>query len=335
MPKTVTQEADEKNKNWLKILALGRYAPTPHNTQWYFVHPIDDTTAEVGIDSSIQLPYTDPDDQFRFTGLGVFVRHLELSAEAVGFALEIEFNTTDANFPVTARITSINPPNEHLAKLITQRRTSRLAYQKHPISDDACHTLTSLSDAKLIVHVSSKDEIVESVLDLNNKVLLNDLQHKGVGDELDRWTRYTKRSQSKHRSGFTPATLGVPAWKAWLVLHMRKIMLLGPMKKWLTSQYFEQNTAGTVGWLYGPLDTQQNQYDAGRFMMDLWMSVTELGYYMQPYGSIITNTAARLVFLQEVGQKETDGNMVWLAFRIGISNKPAASPRRSIEEFIR
>ena len=60
---------------WPSILELGRLAPTPHNTQWYFVRVIDSQTARVCIDDSIAIPFTDPNDQFRYTGLGVFARH--------------------------------------------------------------------------------------------------------------------------------------------------------------------------------------------------------------------------------------------------------------------
>lgn len=322
-------------ENWLTILELGRYAPTPHNTQWYFLHPINDKTAKVGIDSSIQLPFTDPADQFRFTGLGVFVRHLELAAQAVGFNLETEFNVSDKQYPVTVRIVAKRPRDSKLPNILTNRQTSRLAYKKEAISDEAIIALEKLTDGKNSAHISTSESVVTSILNLNNQVLLNDLQDKGVGNELDNWIRYSKQAQVEHPSGFTPDTLATSAWKLWLVFKFRKVMLIGPFKKWLTSQYFKQNMTATVGWLYGPLATRQNQYDAGRYMMDVWIKVTELGYYMQPYGSIITNNEARSSFLADIKQDEENGNMVWLAFRIGSSAKPAQSPRKSKQEYIR
>ncbi len=323
------------HKDWLTILELGRYAPTPHNTQWYFLHPLDDTTAKIGIDTTIELPHTDPDDQFRFTGLGVFARHLELAAEATGYKLELTLNADNEEYPVTVRIVAEQESDTNLARLIERRQTSRLAYQKEKISDEAILAFTALTNTTNSVHISTDERIVNSVLHLNNKILLNDLQDKGVGDELDHWIRYSKSSQVKQPTGFTPDTLAASAWKVWLVFQFRSIMRVGPIKKWLTSQYFKQNTTATVGWLYGPLTTRQNQYEAGRFMMDFWMKVTEHGYYMQPYGSIITNQEARSIFLQDIGQVENNDNMVWLAYRVGKSKKPAVSPRKTIQEYIR
>src|SRR5436190_442142 len=127
MPQLATDAPAADFADWSAILELGRYAPTPHNTQWYFIHPLNSTTAKVCIDETIKLPFTDPDDQFRFTGLGVFVRHLELAAQATGFTLKANFNADDARYPVTVSITGRQPAHKKLADLIQQRQTSRLA----------------------------------------------------------------------------------------------------------------------------------------------------------------------------------------------------------------
>lgn len=321
--------------NWENILELGRYAPTPHNTQWYFLHALDEETAKIGIDNLIRLPHTDPDDQFRFTGLGVFVRHLELAAKAVGFSIESSFSMSDEQYPVVVRIIAKQSPNNAILKLIKKRQTSRLAYKEKPINDEAIEALCQLTDNKNSVHISTDKKVINSVLELNNRVLMNDLRKKGIGNELNDWIRYSKRAQIKYQNGFTPETLATPAWKVWLVFKFRHIILIGPLKKWLTNHYFKQNRTSTVGWIDGPLKTPQEQYDAGRFMMEVWMKVTEYGYYMQPYGSIITNPEVRNIFLDDIGQSEKNGNMVWLAFRIGLSSKPAQSPRKNIKEYLR
>ena len=79
---------------WRSILELGRLAPTPHNTQWYLVRVVDSRTAHVCIDESIAIPFTDPNDQFRYTGLGGFTRHLETAARAAGFELHDVLTTS-------------------------------------------------------------------------------------------------------------------------------------------------------------------------------------------------------------------------------------------------
>ena len=109
---TTANLAERAADAWPSILELGRLAPTPHNTQWYFVRVIDSETARVCIDDSIAIPFTDPNDQFRYTGLGVFARHLELAASAAGFELQTTFDELDGTGPVVARIVGVEHRTE-------------------------------------------------------------------------------------------------------------------------------------------------------------------------------------------------------------------------------
>src|SRR3712207_1105685 len=118
---------------WRSILELGRLAPTPHNTQWYRLHVVDSRTAHVCIDESIAIPSTDPHDQFRDVGLGVFTRHLELAARATGFELHTTFDEAGAQGRVVARIVGRRPPAEALAALRRTRGTSRFASGDEPV----------------------------------------------------------------------------------------------------------------------------------------------------------------------------------------------------------
>ena len=69
--------------------------------------------------------------------------------------------------------------------------------------------------------------------------------------------------------------------------------------------------------------------------MDAWITLTEHGYYLQPYGSIITDDAARARLLREIGIDEAPGEMVWMIFRAGTSSPPPRSLRKPTEEYLR
>jgi hypothetical protein len=320
---------------WSSILDLGRLAPTPHNTQWYFVRVIDSQTARVCIDDSIAIPFTDPNDQFRYTGLGVFTRHLELAASAAGFQLETTFDELDGTGPVVARIVERRAPDGALAARLRRRRTSRFAYGAEPVSEGAISAVQAVGDRRTSLTMTTEPRIVTAVLELNNEILLADLEHEGTSRELDHWIRYTKRSRRRFRSGFTPASLAAPAWKIWLVFRLRSLLRFGVVRRWLTNGYLAQNRAASVGWIYGPLATCGDQFQAGRILMDAWITLTEHGYYLQPYGSIITDEAARARLLREIGFDEAPGEIVWMIFRAGTSSPPPQSLRRPIEEFLR
>jgi hypothetical protein len=323
------------NSVWEKILKLGRLAPTPHNTQWYFIKPLDEQRALVGIDSNIRIPFTDPEDQFKFTGLGVFVRHLHYAAVASGFDLEYTLQLDNDQYPVALKVRENGRSDKKIEKLLIDRQTSRLPYQQTPISEEASTAISLVEGGKNFVVISSDEHIVRAVIALNNDVLFEDLKKKSISNELSRWIRYSKKSQRQHRDGFTPKTLGVAGWRVWLLFQLRSISTMSYIRTILSKQYFAQNQAASVGWIQGPLKTKKEQFDAGAYMMDVWLKCTEYGYYIQPYGSIITNNHARMNLLMKISIQETEETMVWLAFRVGISTKPARSPRKNVEEFIR
>src|SRR5215207_7986656 len=289
---------------WRSILELGRLAPTPHNTQWYFVHVVDSETARVCIDESIAIPFTDPNDQFRYLGLGVFVRHLELAARAAGFELHTMFDDLDASGSVVARIVRRRPVDEALSVLLRTRQTSRFAYGDDPVSAAAIKAVQAITDRRSTLTITTDPRLVQAVLELNNEILLADLQDKGTSRELDSWIRYTERSRRRHQNGFTPASLASPAWKIWVVFRLRSLLRFPIVRRWLTAQYLAQNRASTVGWISGPLATHDDQFRAGRTLMDAWMTLTEHGYYLQPYGSVITDDGARARLLRMIGVDE-------------------------------
>ena len=320
---------------WRTILEFGRLAPTPHNTQWYRVHVDDGRTAHVCIDESIAIPFTDPEDQFRYVGLGVFSRHLEVAARAAGFELQTTFDDLDPAGPVIARIAGRQPVDEALAVLLRTRRTSRLAYGDEPLSSAAIRDVQAISDRRTTLAITTDSGIVQAVLELNNEILLADLQDKGTSRELDSWIRYTERSRRRHQNGFTPASLATPAWKIWLVFRLRSLLRFTVVRRWLTTQYLTQNRAASVGWISGPLGTHQDQFRAGRTLMSAWITLTQHGYYLQPYGSIITDDAARARLLRIIGVNEAPGELVWMIFRAGTSSPPPRSLRKPVEEYLR
>ena len=299
------------------------------------MHVVDSGTARVCIDESIAIPFTDPNDQFRYTGLGVFTRHLEMAARAAGFELQTTFDDLDAAGPVVARIVGRRPVDEALSGLLRTRRTSRFAYGDEPVSAAAIRAVQAITDGRNTLAITTDPGLVQAVLELNNEILLTDLQDKGTSSELDSWIRYTERSRRRHQNGFTPASLATPAWKIWLVFRLRSSLKFAVVRRWLTTQYLAQNRAASVGWISGPLETHHDQFQAGRTLMDAWITLTEHGYYLQPYGSIITDDAARARLLRTIGVDEAPHELVWMIFRAGTSSPPPRSLRKPVEEYVR
>ena len=195
--------------------------------------------------------------------------------------------------------------------------------------------MRALGDHDTSLTITTDPRIVAAVLELNNECLIDDLEDDGTSKELERWIRYTRRSRRRFRNGFTPASLVTATWKIWLVFRLRPLLRFGVVRRVLTTQYLAQNRAASVGWIYGPLESRRDQFQAGRILMDAWITLTEHGYYMQPYGSIITDDAARMRLSREIGMDERAGEIVWAVFRAGTSSPPPRSLRKPTEDYLR
>jgi hypothetical protein len=84
-----------------------------------------------------------------------------------------------------------------------------------------------------------------------------------------------------------------------------------------------------MGFLCGPFWAPRDAFSTGQLLMRFWLECTRLGYHLHPYGNLVTNRpcAARLQTLTGLAD-------VWLTFKIGRSDSPPASHRRSLEEVL-
>ncbi len=63
--------------------------------------------------------------------------------------------------------------------------------------------------------------------------------------------------------------------------------------------------------------------------MRFWLETAKQNLYLHPYGNMVTNKRAA-----EWLQKETTVPDIWLIFKIGYSQEPPKSYRRSVEEIL-
>ncbi len=75
---------------WTKLLETAIHAPSPHNVQPWRIKIIDDTNAELYIDSRRTLPKEDVTGSFIILTMGMFIEALKILAAPRGFQLSYE-----------------------------------------------------------------------------------------------------------------------------------------------------------------------------------------------------------------------------------------------------
>jgi len=128
------------------------WAPSPHNTQPWLVHPLSDTEAELYVPAERTLPDTDQTGAFMTSALGIFVEALDVAASAEGLAVEAEpffpkLGADSDERPLFARLRLVERHEQprFAAELLERRQTARGAYDGRPAGPDALAALQEIA----------------------------------------------------------------------------------------------------------------------------------------------------------------------------------------------
>ena len=333
---------------WTQLAAYARWAPSPHNTQPTRLRIVDDATAELYFVPARGLPVGDPRGRFTYLTFGIFSEILRIAAHARGYELHATFpggplydrqdvgprKVADLRLePRDAAIADLDPA------LVLRRRTNRLPYDGRPVPPLVLGQVRE--EARRFghtIHVSSERHEVEWVKELNRDVLYHDLEHDPYREELRSWLRLSRDDARRRHDGLTPETLALPGWLLTTVMRYHRVVS-APGLKHLTQRAYMQTMTGisTVGWIKGDFVDEQDWVRAGQLMTRVWLILTEHGIDWQPYGSVITNHAARAAMVDKLAITEGSGgrDMVWLLVRMGYATQaPTRSDRLSLSEVL-
>ena len=116
----------------------------------------------------------------------------------------------------------------------------------------------------------------------------------------------------------------------WLAFNAPWLLRMPLLSGWFRSRYRAQiGPVTTLGLLSGPFWDPRDAYPAGEFLARFWLECTRLGYYLHPYGNLVTNRPIAARVREATGVPD-----VWLAFKIGRSDVPPRSHRLSVEEIL-
>lgn len=335
-PEAAPAQIDDQARRrliWGPLADLARLAPTPHNTQPFRIQPLSDTEAAVLLLPERLLPEEDHGNRYMMMSTGIFARAMEIAGRARGLALEITPNVevdperlTEDAAPVvvaTVRITGQTAQETESARLLQNRKTSRLKYHRRPVSPAV---LASLSDlARCADHRFSHyndPRIVDHLLRQNAQSVVDNLQLTNETAELERWLRFGKTPTTG--DGMWEEPLNQKKWMTKLAFRFPwffKLPIVSHISKWI----YRRTMAGTchVGLLCGQFENSAaDLFATGRFFLDFWLEMQRHGVVMQPMGSMLTNASHSARVHEYFGVTDC-----WLAFRFGYSDDPPRAPR--------
>lgn len=328
------------------MLETAIYAPSPHNVQPWRLRIVSDDAADLLIEKHRTLPKEDPTGSFIILSMGLFIEALTIVASNGSLKLDFQFYRPLSEFTP-----------EHIAKaegellpfarlslsqgsagnsnydnvLFLTRRTSRISFKPQPIPDGIVETLSDLARAwgQTYKQITAAESI-EQILNRNIEALFEDLNNPGYHDEIVEWFRFTDRSARRTRDGLDYRCMNSSRISFWLAARLPQLLQLPVTRPMLKKIYRRQlGHVPTIGMLAGPFWQPESAFETGRFLMCFWLELAKHDLYIHPYGNMVTNRLAAEWCRQLLGVSQ-----IWLIFKIGFSDEPPQSYRRSVEEVV-
>ena len=335
--------------DWLSLLETAVRTPSPHNVQPWRLCPLDGREADLFIERRRTLPKEDTTGSFIILTMGMFVEALsvlasnrslslgwEMRHEPAWYAQEILRPSGDellhfARLRLSERDVDDEAAQRYEDSLFFRRRTSRISLLPKPVEESASRALAELADhwGQRYEQVTDAAKI-ERILRRNTEALFEDLNSPDYHDEIVSWFRFTDHAARRTRDGLDYRCMNSSRAAFWAAARMPRLLLLPFTRQLLARVYRAQlGVVPTIGLLSGPFWEPESAFETGRFLMRFWLETARRGLYIHPYGNLVTNRRAA-----EWCTKETGVEDIWLVFKIGYSDEPPASYRRTAEEVL-
>ena len=336
---------DASQQNLSELLELANHYPSPHNGQPVRFKRTGQETFELYFDTSRGLTAADISFLFSFVTMGVFTTHLELCARALGHGCRIEPRLPDVaklhgeglvKFADGRLQLGATSPDEALHRTLLFRQTSRKKYSEG--------VGTALSDKTIDLAAKHGLELVrmgrratKQAIWLNQRAVFDDMFDDAVRKELDHWLRYNQSEKEQKMDGLAYDCMEMSGGLMKFIVRHYKL-LRAPGIGWALQQYYLRTMSDNsdVYYMLAPFSTEQESFEVGVAIMQIWGLLANGGYYLHPFGTIMSNEAAHRDFLALTGITHEDKAKNFLAFiyRAGKSAAPHHSLRLPIKDHL-
>jgi len=329
---------------WADLLSTAVHSPSPHNVQPWRVRILNDQEADLFIDSARTLPKEDPTGSFIILTMGMFIEAIRIIAANKGLTLEPNtyhepswyaaeiLKVQEQTFLPFARL-RLHPtaPASFDPSLFLSRRTSRISLRPDPIPVNSIAQLKSLAAQwGQNFEVVTNEGSIERILKKNAEALFEDLNNPQYHDEIVEWFRFTDKASEATRDGLDYRCMNTSRSAFWLSARLPQLLRMPVTSSILTKVYRSQlGKVPTIGMLSGEFWEPESAFKTGSFLMQFWLETAKHDLYIHPYGNMVTNKRASAWLFEET--KIPD---IWLIFKIGYSDVPPKSYRRSVEEIL-
>ena len=338
------QTNTDKN-NVQSFLELVNTYPSPHNGQPMRLKLDGLNDFSVFFQKERGLQSSDISFIFSFVSIGVFIEHVTYVANALGHtaSVTLDLPTIDAmkgeGLLHCARIQmawNTHGLNEDAVKAIGFRQTSRKKYNSG-ITPPDFERLTAIAKSHGMQLRQLDEKQAQQTIWLNQRAVFDDMFDEPVRQELDHWLRYSQAQKQAKKDGLAYDCMELNGPIMRQIVSHPGILHAPGISKILQKYYVRtMKDKSSVGFMMAPFAVEQDAYAVGTVISRMWMAMSEQGYYLHPFGTIMSNHAAHADFLRLVDIDDENRAQKYLVFifRAGTSNAPVRSLRLPINEHL-
>jgi len=309
-----------------KVLLTARHSPSSHNTQPWKV-AIDGSTVVVGYDSGRQLTVGDPDKRELFISLGCFIESFAGAARALGYSVTVAYVGKGPTSIAHLELKDGLQADQHLNKLIRDRRSDRRFYEPKHLESAALSHLQALSEgaAKLILFTDTAD--LQFLADQTYAATYTTMANPAFRAELASWIRNNWTNKPDGMPAYTQGIPGPVSLLAKLIIKKNKAVAKDQARK--DSKRVAHSAA--VGLICINKHSPAAWLDAGRLYQRACLTALEHGVKTSGVSAAIIDPTTTKKIVDKSG---VSGEPVAL-LRFGYTkNSPKASPRLTLSHFV-
>jgi hypothetical protein len=343
---------DEYNVPIMKAITYGLTAPSPHNTQSWFVDTISDT--EMFLYVKHLLPETDPPARQIHMGAGCFIELVSIGMSSEGYKIDLEYFPQGeyelepfeiAEKPV-AKITLVKDERiekDELFDFIYQRGTNRRPYKGKMITNEEFDEIkifmgTYHSDLIFI----TGNEPMSPYLDIFSKAMEIETRTKATNEETRQMFRFSEKERAEKQDGISIPQMG---YSGMIEKIAEKSLNNGDSLTWHSEKNFKATMKGINKGIYSskgiiifktktnePLDWVKSGRDYARFNI----AIAKMGIVTHPYNQVIQEYPEMLELQKDYkkltgikGQEKTQ-----MIVRIGRAKSTYKSWRKKPEDYL-
>lgn len=336
---------DTLKQNISELLQLANLYPSPHNGQPIRIKRINDSSFDLYFEKSRGLQAADISFIFSFVSMGVFVEHLTLCAQALGHGFKYELNLPKeealrgkgaVKFAGCRLIWNKWQPDLSLQKTLRFRQTSRKKYFEGVSQEISDQIIQTAGGMHMDLVKLDKNQTKQAIW-LNQRAVFDDMFDEPVRKELDHWLRYSQKQKQQLKDGLSYDCMELNGKMMKFIVDHPKALRLPGVSKFIKQYYLRTMTdASDVFYMLAPFKSELDSFNVGLAVMKIWKLIAENGYYLHPFGTIMSNHAAHKDFLTlaNVQNESREHSYLVFIFRGGKSKKPVPSLRIPVSEHL-